>query len=101
MKLPICYILEQLGDYLEDNSIEDEEAGYLVERPRFYEREQVLKREQLYLSAEYIFDCSRRENGSFLIGKTKGFHTFCIKEGKSIYGLSNRIHRQTAAWRIS
>ncbi|MCI8993357.1 MAG: hypothetical protein HFG80_11665 [Eubacterium sp.] len=93
MKLPICYILEQLGDYLEDNSIEDEEAGYLVERPRFYEREQVLKREQLYLSAEYIFHCSRRENGSFLIGKTKGFHTFCIKEGKSIYGLSNRIHR--------
>lgn len=93
MKLPICYILEQLGDYLEYNSIEDDEIGYLVERPGFYEQEQLLKRERLYLSAEDIPHCIRRETGSFLIGKTEGFHTFCIKEGKSIFELSNRIHR--------
>lgn len=93
MKLPICYILDHIRAYVGSTGFEDAAAGYLVKRPVFYEGEKVLKGERLYLSQQEILSDSRQETGAFCIGKTAGFHGFSLKEGASIYELSNRIHR--------
>lgn len=93
MKLPVCYILDKVHDDLEGIGLEDREAGYLVGRPLFYEGEELLEQGRLYLSDGSFPDAGRQETGAFWIGRSKGFHRFYLKEGKSIYILSNRIQR--------
>lgn len=93
MKLPICYLIDNLSEYLEEMQMEDENVGYLVRRPIFLTDETILKGGYLYLNTRPGRPDYRMEMGAFLIAEKQAFHTFCLKPGKNILKLNNRIHQ--------
>lgn len=93
MKLPIAYLAQELGQYLETTNIQEEAVDYLVERPRFLTDEKVLRKGGLYLVEEEELTGRRIENGAFLIGRSEGYHILCLQREANILKVSNRLHQ--------
>ena len=93
MKLPISFLLEYLEKDIRIIGDIQEHVEYLVQRPVFWTTETVLESGCLYLTDQRIPENCQIEKGAFVIGVEDDGVLGCLKPGKSIFALSNRIHQ--------